>query len=261
MYKPGAIRGLYPLRRLSLNSTDEDVVRQFHKAVGVGTFTGPYQPSQHRKPIWYWKLSAWTHLEELLKAFTPCLGARRAGKARKLLADPSLQPHASSHPLPIFPTLNPADLETLVAWAAGVFEGEGTIEHYRRGTSTERGLTIAMTDEDVVRKFRSVVNCGEVSGPRDQGPGNKPIWKWRVRRHKDLTSVLDSFLPYLGERRHQRAVLLKNDPAPPIGQWNRKEKCKRGHSLSDPETVSIRANGERRCLLCNREREQQRSGR
>lgn len=100
-----------------------------------------------------------------------------------------------------------------VAWAAGVFEGEGYI-----GNQTSYGvyfltrLKVTMTDEDVVRRFASVVGVGTVRGPRwiKKGgvadPRCKPYWYWELTGNERCAEVLTVFLPWLGARRSAKAL-------------------------------------------------------
>ena len=93
------------------------------------------------------------------------------------------------------------------AWAAGIFEGEGTIS-----TSTRKGRThalvelkVAMTDQDVVLRLREIFDCGTTRGPytRDE---NKPYWIWSVSKQADVVHILARLLPYLGRRRKRKAL-------------------------------------------------------
>jgi hypothetical protein len=97
-----------------------------------------------------------------------------------------------------------------IAWAAGLFEGEGSV-------TTQDGAVIVqvkMTDEDVIRRFDSVVGRGRVYGPyvwhgRD-GCVRKPFWTW-VARDDAASDVLERLLPWLCARR----VRLINEAARP----------------------------------------------
>lgn len=72
--------------RLGLNITDEDVIRQFHKIVGVGTLSGPHvRPGSHHKPIWTWYASSFEAAQALIAAFYPWLHSRRRAKALETL--------------------------------------------------------------------------------------------------------------------------------------------------------------------------------
>jgi hypothetical protein len=75
-----------------------------------------------------------------------------------------------------------ADSSHDLAWAAGLFEGEGYVEHRPNGCGrTTRGLGLAMTDLDVVERFQKVVGVGAVRGPYTNRR-NKPLYVWKVWR-------------------------------------------------------------------------------
>jgi hypothetical protein len=95
------------------------------------------------------------------------------------------------------------------AWAAGLFEGEGTIyldrSRDKRGNGRVRlALALSSTDLDVIRRFRTAVDCGTVVGPYTPTKGVKPYWTWRVRRERDALLLIERFRPLLGERRLAR---------------------------------------------------------
>lgn len=89
-----------------------------------------------------------------------------------------------------------------LAWAAGLFEGEGSIssEKKRRGGIT---LALAMTDEDVVRRFHEAVGRGTVNGPHLRS-GQKPQWTWRCST-LEAVEVLALLAPLFGIRRAAKA--------------------------------------------------------
>ena len=102
-----------------------------------------------------------------------------------------------------------SDIE--IAWAAGLFEGEGTITSAKRPNG-KRHLRLALgsTDEDVVRRFHAAVGVGSVGGP--YGPyveGRKPHWQWHSACRK-ANQALDLLLPHLGERRVARAEEVRS---------------------------------------------------
>lgn len=98
-----------------------------------------------------------------------------------------------------------------VAWAAGLFEGEGTISYSR---DQYPKLGIEMTDYDVLCRFQSVVG-GCLYGPYTRTTQNflakpksgayKPIWSWKLNGVAEICKCLDAFYPYLGERRRATA--------------------------------------------------------
>lgn len=99
-----------------------------------------------------------------------------------------------------------------VAWAAGIFEGEGCIRDY---TPTGRvfmcpGLSIRMSDRDVLERFAAIVGVGTVrpSGQhRKRAEHHRDQWEWLVSGI-DAVVVMEAFLPHLGERRGARARAL-----------------------------------------------------
>lgn len=91
-----------------------------------------------------------------------------------------------------------------IAWAAGLFEGEGTIFSADGGRPR---LALCMTDKDVVDRFRDILG-GTVSGPYREGQENRKLmYKWQEGKVGTVQSVLRQFWPYLGERRREQAAL------------------------------------------------------
>lgn len=92
--------------------------------------------------------------------------------------------------------------EAEVAWAAGIFEGEGCITWHGGGRPM---LAVNMTDEDVLRRFADVVG-GKVYGPcQGKGATWKPYFRWYVQGNERTERVLALFQPWLGRRRTARA--------------------------------------------------------
>jgi hypothetical protein len=103
--------------------------------------------------------------------------------------------------------------ETEIAWAAGLFEGEGSM--VIRPTKAEKVqqrfpyvvISLGMCDQDVVERFAELMGYGRVHHyPRSiANPKHKDIWYWQVARRSDCKRIVEMFLPYLGERRSARA--------------------------------------------------------
>jgi hypothetical protein len=96
-----------------------------------------------------------------------------------------------------------------IEWAAGLFEGEGTITRDKRCLSFE--LKMHLTDLDVLHKLQATLGCGSIHPCRTTQKHHKPIWRWRVSNRKDIYRVLSSFLPYLGLRRSYKAINVLED--------------------------------------------------
>ena len=101
--------------------------------------------------------------------------------------------------------------ETDVAWAAGLFEGEGCITTDSR-YKNHRRITINMTDEDVMQRFVEIVDYGRLRGPYMAGkPGtpkakHKKRWQWCTGKKPEVLRILKMFLPYFGKRRLEKAI-------------------------------------------------------
>lgn len=101
--------------------------------------------------------------------------------------------------------------KVLLAWAAGLFEGEGCINlAFKRGARRVRSrpnprLVMKMTDEDVVRRFAAVVGHGNVTGPhKRKNPKHKPTWNWSWCGVGACRWASKHFGPYLGTRRLEK---------------------------------------------------------
>lgn len=73
-----------------------------------------------------------------------------------------------------------------MAWAAGLFEGEGSIGAKR--------LQLKMISEESVRRFGAVIGVGKVYGPYGPYPsqlGKKPYWMWVAQYPADIGVACD----------------------------------------------------------------------
>ena len=116
--------------------------------------------------------------------------------------------------------IKPEDL----AWAAGLFEGEGciTLQVDKRNTNTYKkmALFLAMIDEDVVRKFHGIVQVGNVSlahTPSMKKNGQKPQWRW-CAYGGEAEELLWELLPHLGSRRKARSLEVFSQRSSPVYQ-------------------------------------------
>jgi hypothetical protein len=98
-----------------------------------------------------------------------------------------------------------------IAWAAGLFEGEGCLTR-RDGDPVAR---LNSTDEETPRRFCEIVQVGRVYGPYRQDKRRKPFWVW-VAYGWDAYDAVELLGPWLGERRRERArELFGNRCVPP----------------------------------------------
>lgn len=99
------------------------------------------------------------------------------------------------------------DLREL-AWAAGLFEGEGCISTANKIGALKRGkLQMAMSDEDSVRRFHAAVGgLGNVRFQDRKRADRKNMWFWETSRFEHIQAVLCLLWFGLGTRRKARAA-------------------------------------------------------
>lgn len=139
-----------------------------------------------------------------------------------------------------------------LAWAAGLFEGEGCIT---RRHKTQTNLVMTMTDEDVVRRFHEVIGHGRVYGPYKTKTGVKLQWRWACTGSKHCIAVLAALWCFLGSRRKGRAEVAMREMA--LTRTPGANVCRRGHSYDGENNVS-RVSGGRTCRICRNASERRR---
>lgn len=97
-----------------------------------------------------------------------------------------------------------------LAWAGGLFEGEGTFALRKRSTNSPRGqfqLQLIMTDLDVLERLQySVGGLGRLSGPcKRYKEHHKWRYIWSTTNFEDTQAVLAFIWPWLNSRRQARA--------------------------------------------------------
>jgi hypothetical protein len=160
-----------------------------------------------------------------------------------------------------------------VAWAAGLFEGEGCISVYQReyGAKIQPQIRLGMTDADVVARFARIVGCGSVTvshGPKHQANGWKPLHQWVVYEAEKVRTVLNLLMPYLGERRSAKAREVLDRCVSVQSHNAKKTHCPRGHELAGVNLVEepfTARNGHvyiaRRCKTCRADQARARKAR
>jgi endogenous inhibitor of DNA gyrase (YacG/DUF329 family) len=91
-----------------------------------------------------------------------------------------------------------------VAWAAGLYEGEGTCGLFGRQRVTTN-VQIQMTDLEPLERCRDALGFGYVDGPQRRRQGWKPIYVWRVGKAAEIVAFFDAVWPFLSERRKEQA--------------------------------------------------------
>lgn len=152
--------------------------------------------------------------------------------------------------------LQPSPLDA--AWAAGLFEGEGSITVQRQRSTARIGIrfTMSMTDLDVMQRFCAIVGCGSLTGPTWHSGSTKPQWRFYAGT-PDFARLAWMFRPFLGERRRQALKdALRAYRTQPARRNHQREKthCPHGHEYTAANTFRYPNHPARRCLTCERER-------
>ncbi len=134
-----------------------------------------------------------------------------------------------------------------LAWAAGLFEGEGCFA-FKKDSAPRALAQIQMTDEDAVRRFHQAVGIGSVSGPRSYGD-RRPSWVWNVQSNEEFQAIVAMLWYGLGQRRREKAREILAAVRPHMRPRRGRSLCRRGHS-----DWYQRPDGGRRCRPCTLER-------
>jgi hypothetical protein len=98
-------------------------------------------------------------------------------------------------------------MEAELAWLAGLIEGEGCIyrkkSYRRREGATRAGITIKMTDEDVVARATGLMNVGSYQRRPPRQPEHKPAFIVTIEGPK-AEDIMRLIRPWMGERRRSK---------------------------------------------------------
>lgn len=97
-----------------------------------------------------------------------------------------------------------------MAWAAGLYEGEGSVGIYGVGSGRTRRarMSIGMVDRDVVERFHSIVKVGRVLKKKATQPNRQDVWRWEIGRREEIVDLLNQMMPVLGTRRTKQAKVV-----------------------------------------------------
>lgn len=93
--------------------------------------------------------------------------------------------------------------EAETAWAAGIFEGEGTICPKRgKGNDHRYWAAVIMTDQDVLERYAAIIGLGRLYGPyQPTNPKAQPIWRWMTTKNAEIGQLHELIGPWLRSRR------------------------------------------------------------
>ena len=163
---------------------------RFQAAVeGVGLIHGP-----SRGYLYQWHSKRHVIVDAVSELLWPWLSEAKRSQLRQAASDVNRA------------TPNIADSgwsnDELAAWAAGFFDGEGTIGAYGDARRPAVSMSLAQASDagvpDTLERFRLAVGAGEIYGPRTvPSPWSKlPQYRWQVHRFAEVERVVALLRPY-----------------------------------------------------------------
>lgn len=95
-----------------------------------------------------------------------------------------------------------------LAWAAGLFEGEGCIGGRADGRRRYIALTLHMKDFDAVRRFKAVMGFGSFFERTPHQQNWSPTLGWKVADFEHAQAAIAMMWPWLCSRRRATAKRL-----------------------------------------------------
>lgn len=145
-----------------------------------------------------------------------------------------------------------------IAWAAGLYEGEGNA-YYAPKTYNLR-LSLSSTDLDVVERFQRVVGgVGKVHLEARARANRKDIYRWRVNRWADAQAVAAMLFPFLCSRRQDQvltALAAKRARLRPVKKHGTRSMYALAHCRCEPCIKAERAYNVRYKAAQRRKRKQ-----
>ena len=199
------------------------VLRRFHRAVGsLGRVGSPHLDRRSGTHLYQWRTDNFEEVQAVVALLWSHLGPVKRAQAQRALtrfgvryatvASPRTRRPEVPRRLIGRPPEHGARGETRLAWAAGLFEAEGSTEAQlrRAGDRTYFGIRAKVSQcdsrgvPDVLRRFRDAMSCGWIEGPAS-GAGYVNAYKWAAGAEDTLAS-LEVLWPYLGPVKRGQAL-------------------------------------------------------
>jgi hypothetical protein len=237
-----------------------EVLVRFQRAVGVGQIYGPKDAL-----IYQWTTTSPIKSVQAIAAIWPWLSSVKRAQVMRAATDSqarAIERDAVASTVPSH--------EEELAWAAGLFAGDGCLavekRNLRLGTRYSLRMTVAQSGQsrpEVLLKFQDLMGAGRIKGPREV-EGREPKYGWYVCARPVIARCMNLIWPWLGiDKReqylHGLALIVGLPPPHHLGRpgW-RKQRCVRGHDYSQVYEWDGVRNGRpfhgRNCMQCLRER-------
>jgi len=118
-----------------------------------------------------------------------------------------------------------------LAWAAGFFDGEGSIGCYThengKGYRSPRlVLQIAQTDRFVLDRFQAATGVGRVSGPfKPKTKNSNPYWRMTTESHQNVQAIVAMLWAWLSPQKRGDA----HEAISAYLAWANSGECPYGH--------------------------------
>lgn len=210
------------------------VLRRFQQAVGgMGSIGTPYFDVRSGTFAHQWRACSFEEAQAVIALLWLNLCPIKRAQAANALVD-FCQQYRTIRPLYRTPTRPrrlrlsrpgpPASAEEqAVAWAAGLFDGEGSTELYTRRTPARTWFALRSRVSQcdprgvpaVLQRFQAVVGRGRIDGPTS-GDGYENAYKWDAGAD-DTLRVLPKLWPWLGSVKRVQAIeAIKTVDALPV---------------------------------------------
>lgn len=183
-----------------------DVLVRFREIVGEGNITGPY-----RDNLYYWKTTRKDRIDEVARMLWPYLSSEKKAQYAAMT-------RLAGRGLPFSVDTVIRDQRTERAWAAGLFDGEGSIwVCANRRWPAWRGLAMDLPQSsatgvpETLTRFHRVVGAGAIGGPRtSRNPWSKlPQYRWQLNGRHLVSRVVGLLLPYMAKVNRSRMFELR----------------------------------------------------
>lgn len=240
------------------------VLLRYHRAVGaVGHLGGPSR-RPGRKDLYRWTASSRRDVERTWLRLRPWLGS---AKSVEFLTALGLPTQADEAP--------PREESEECAWAAGFFDGDGSVYLLRHGSHAGYFVLEAAVTQSCasgvppeLERFRHAVGGhGLIYGPFRDRRGRLSVYRWKLFKVADIVAMCELLWPWLGNVKRTQAEralgVIRSQPQLARGNpaWgSRKTHCVHGHEYATARILPYRSRGKgiqrrdsKQCLTCLRE--------
>ena len=109
------------------------------------------------------------------------------------------------------------DFIAILAYLAGILDGEGTIYLRRRGRNVDFRVAVSMTDREPLDLFQKTFGGGVVHYDVPKG-GNKGVFRWAISS-SGAERALSALAPYLFIKKRKAQIALASRSFGRLNRW------------------------------------------